>query len=131
MNLPKSTYYNAAVMDDEFLQGQINELKQYWGSQPARTLNDICTSIAEVWAKKYGDPAPHMARMGATSYEKVSWSVYGIYHCTPVEYLLEQNGFKSISKGTETYWWPASKYTIREVEHWLNDDFRGTMEDPF
>ena len=126
----KSTYYNVNDIPQEFIGEQLTRIAKNWGCTPARSLSDICDAIAKEWAKSVNDPSPWLARIEATAWEPVSGSVYSIYRNTIVEMWLINKGFKSLKHNSEFYWFPK-RVTYKSVEHWLNDDFRGTMENPF
>lgn len=127
---PKSTYYNVSDLPKDFIREQLQEINDDWGSTIARDLSDICCDVARAWAKQVNDPYPHLARLEATSYEKSPWSVYSIYHNTAIEQMLTDMGFGSLKYNTSFYWFPK-KVSIKSVTRWLNDDYHGTMENPY
>lgn len=127
---PKSTYYNVSDIPEDFIKEQLQKIHKNWGSSLGRDLSDICCDVARAWAQQVNDPYPHLARLEATSYEKVSWSVYSIYHNTTIERMLTDMEFQSFKHGTSFYWFPK-RVSLKSVTRWLNDDYRGTMENPY
>lgn len=127
---PKSTYYKVSDIPEDFIKEQLQRINKNWGSNPVRDLSDICCDVAKAWAKRVNDPYPHLARLEATSYEKVSWSVYSIYHNNTIEQMLTDMEFRSLKHDTTFYWFPK-RVTYKSVNHWLGDDYRGTMENPY
>ena len=126
----KLTYYNVSDISEDFIKEQLQKIHKDWGSTLGRDLSDICCDVAQAWAQHVNDPCPHLARLKATSYEKSQWSVYSIYHNTTIERMLTDMGFRSLKYNSSFYWFPK-KVSIKSVTRWLNDDFRGTMENPF
>ena len=131
MNAPKTFYYKSKEIPTEFLRDEITRMRKEWGCCPARTLSDICDSIVRNWAKKQNDPTPWMARIQATSYIKSDWSVYSVFRCIEVERMLEECNFGRIEHNGYLYFYRRGITSIKSVEHWFNDNFRGTMENPF
>jgi len=127
---PKSTYYNVSDIPEDFIKEQLQKINRNWGSTLGRGLSDICCDVAQAWAKRVNDPYPHLARLEATSYEKASWSVYSIYHNITIEQMLTDMGFQSLKLDTSFYWFPK-RVSLKSVTRWLNDDYRGTMENPY
>lgn len=126
----RQTYYKVDDIPQAFISKQLVHITENWGSQPARTLDNICDAIAKKWAESANDPCPWLARMSATDWESVYGTVYSIYRNRKIEIMLLDLGFNFRKQGSDFYWFPE-KVTCERVDHWLGDDFRGTMENPF
>ena len=118
-------YINAQDIPTAFIQAIIKDIL----FQPAVDLSSICDIVARNWAKIQGMERYWFASLEATSWEEWSQhSVYKRYHCAPVEQALESLGYKFIGYESCIYYYKGS---LGKVTRWLNDDFHGTMEDPY
>lgn len=116
---------NAYEIPEKLIQVTIKDIS----FQPAVDLSTICDIVARKWAKIQGMEHYRLAIMRATSWEEWSrYSVYKRYHCTPVEQALEILGYKFIKHDSWIYYYKGNS---NKILHWLHDDFRGTMENPF
>lgn len=115
--------YDLRDIPTEFLEAQVKELD----FQPALSLNDIARIIAREWAREQKDSYPNLASLKCTSYESQRYSVYSILHYQPLEEILNKK-YSKLVHGTEIYYYKKGKKS--SVISWLNDDFRGTMENP-
>ena len=120
-----SIYIDAQEIPTTFIQATIKDIS----FQPAVDLSSICEIVARDWAKTRGTECYWHAILQATSWEE--WGQHSVskrYHCAPVEQVLESLGYKFIGYESRIYYYKGSR---GKVTRWLNDDFRGTMENPY
>lgn len=120
-----SIYIDAQEIPTTFIQATIKNIS----FQPAVDLSSICEIVARDWAKTQGMEHYWHAILQATSWEE--WGLHSVckrYHCAPVEQVLMSLGYKFIGHESRIYYYKGSR---GKVTRWLNDDFRGTMENPY
>lgn len=131
MEHPTTTYYNAKDIPAETLEEIIKGIhdRGFGAAGPAMSSSDLYCWIAKVWALRKNQRWPHLARLECTYEKRNSMSVYSVAHCQPVDEILKKY-FKLYSTSNEDYWYKSST-TLKSVNHWLGDDYRGTMENPY
>lgn len=130
MERPTTTYYNTKDIPVEELEDIIKAIhKQGFGATgPAMSSSDLYCWIARVYARRTNKPYPHLARLECTYEKRNRMSVYSVPHCEPVDEILRKY-FKVYSTSDTDYWYKPTT-TLKSIQHWLNDDMRGTMENP-
>ena len=131
MNISKTIYYDASEVPTKVLEEIIQEIHKrgFGAAGPARLSSNLYSDIAAELAKRDNLPRPFTARLRCWYEKRNRLSVYSVPHCNPVDEILYKY-FDSYSTGGEDYWYKKST-KLEDVIRWLNDDMRGTMENPF
>ena len=131
MNISKTIYYDAAEIPTNVLEEIIQEIHKrgFGAAGPARTSYNLYSDIAEELAKRDNLPRPFTAHLKCTYEKRNRFSVYSVPHCNEVDKILYKY-FDSYGNSDEDYWYKKTT-KLGDVLNWLNDDMRGTMENPF